>query len=148
METFIKIPGYPPDHAQQAYRNGYFLEAIQTLHGYLERKVQELLLMQRVAKSELDESWPKAWDVSVEFTLNNAAKALFVIKAISEEELNKISKFNRVRNNLVHKLFFDPHDEKWQGVKREEYDKLFEIALELCEEIDSKSAEINFNNNP
>jgi hypothetical protein len=143
LERFIKISGYPPDHARKAYDNGYFLEAIQTLHGFLERKLQEFLLMQRVPKNGVYESWSKAWDVSVELSLNNAGKALFVIKAISEDELNKISKFNRVRNNIIHKLFYDHHDEKWLGLKKEEYDELFETGMALCDEIDSKSSELN-----
>lgn len=143
MERYIKIPGYPPDHAKKAYDNGYFLEAIQTLHGYLERKLQELLLMQRVPKDGVDESWAKAWDTSSELSLNNVAKALFVIKAISEDELMQISKFNKIRNNVVHRIFYDPHDEKWLGVKKEEFDDLFKTGMILCDEIDGKSAEFN-----
>lgn len=127
---------------------GYYLEAIQTLHGWLECKLRELFLMQRVKNNAPWESWAKAWDVSNEFTLNNAIKALFLVSAISEEEYSGILKFNRLRNNLVHKLFHNPYDEKWKGVKKEEFDHLFKIGVDLCYEVENKAGEINMQNNP
>lgn len=144
MSSYIRIEGWPLDHAQKAYENGYFLEAIQTLHGWLECKLRELFLLQR----KPEKSWAKAWDVSNEFSLNNAAKALFLIGELSEEELSKISRFNRIRNNLVHKLFYDPYDEKWQGVPKAEFEELYEVGHNLCHKIEIKSAETLERTNP
>ena len=35
---YIRIRDWPPDHAYEAYKRGYFVEAIQVLHGYIENQ--------------------------------------------------------------------------------------------------------------
>tara|TARA_R110001592_G_C12588955_1_gene694382 strand:- start:65 stop:370 length:306 start_codon:yes stop_codon:yes gene_type:complete len=92
-------------------------------------------------------SWEKAWDVSNEFTLNNAAKVLFLLGAISEAEQRDISAFNRVRNNAVHKMFYDPYDEHWKGVSKKEITEAFQKGLRLAAEIEFKSGEVNAKSN-
>src|SRR5690606_38780264 len=86
MSEFVRIREWPPDYAEKVFADGYYLEALQTLHGWIERKLTELLLLQRVRLGASNETWNKAWDTSIEFSLINAAKALFVIGALSEKE--------------------------------------------------------------
>lgn len=86
--------------------------------------------------------WVRAWDMTNEFSLNQAAKVLFILGAITDKELAQISDFNRVRNNIVHKLFWDPHDEQWKGVPKVEYTKVFRVGLRLCEAIENKSGDV------
>ncbi|MBI3187047.1 MAG: hypothetical protein HYZ31_04125 [Gammaproteobacteria bacterium] len=148
MSEFIKINGFPPEYAKKAFDDGYYLEALQTLHGWIECKLRELLLLQRTLLGASFDSWSKAWDISNEFSLNNASKALLVLGAITEEEQKDISTFNRVRNNLVHKMFYDPYNEHWQGVDKQELVNAFEKGLHLADFIDSKSCAINEKNNP
>lgn len=142
MPRYVKVPDWPPDHARKAYREKYFFEAMQTLHSWLECKLRELLLLQRTLAGADHSGWARSWDISNEFTLNNAAKALFILGAITEAELARIVDFNRVRNNIVHKLFWDPYNESWKGVLKEEYDRAFKAGLKLCEEIEFKSGEV------
>jgi len=142
MSDFIRINGLPVEHAEKAYSEGYYLEALQTLHGWLECKLRELLLMQRTKTDNHHEAWASAWDASNEFSLNNAAKVLLVIGVITENEHNRIKKFNRLRNNLVHKMFYDPYNENWKGVPYEEIEEAFKSGVLLSEEIEFKSGEV------
>ncbi len=149
MEDYIKIKGWPPaDHARKAYENGYYIEALQTLHGWIECKLRELLLMQRTLLDADHDTWALSWDISNEFSLNNAAKALFILGAVSEDEYKRILQFNRVRNNLVHKLFYDPYDESWRGVRKDEFEKAYQAGLTLCEEVEFKSNQVLEKKNP
>lgn len=136
---YLKIKGHPIEHAKTAHDNGYYFEAIHTLHSWMECKLRELLLMQRKDKPYKD--WPKSWDLTQEFSLIQSAKALFVIDEISNYELSQIVHFNKVRNNMVHKLFYEPYYSEWKGVEFESYEKAYGDGLLLCDEIESKSAE-------
>ena len=142
MPRYVKIPDWPPDHARQAYRDKYYLEALQTLHAWLECKLRELLLLQSTVVGADHDSWARSWDLSNEFPLIQAAKALSILGAISQDELARIIDFNRVRNNIVHKLFYDPYNEEWKGVLKVDYDRAFKAGLKLCEQIEFKSGEV------
>jgi hypothetical protein len=37
----------PIEHAKKAYSEGYFLEAIQVVHGFLELQMRELIYLQK-----------------------------------------------------------------------------------------------------
>lgn len=148
MAEFVRVREWPPDYAEKVFAEGYYIEALQTLHGWIERKLRELLLMQRVRFGTSHDNWAKAWDASNEFSLNAAAKALFVLGALSEKEIQDISLFNRARNNLVHKLFHDPYDESWNGVDKADIEKALKIGVALAYEIENKSGEINAEGNP
>ena len=135
MADYIRINTWPPDHATTAYEGGHYIEALQVLHGWLESRLQQILLLQR-AKLNLphqEGSFGRAWEVSYELSLNNIAKALFVGGLISEDLLNMLVRFNRVRNAVIHKMFLEPHDKQYLGVPRKEYDDAFQLGLELCE---------------
>lgn len=143
MSEFIRIMKWPADHAQEAYDAGYYIEALQTLHGWMEVKLRELLQLQRVGKpnEEKGAGWERAWNMTNELSLNNIAKALFIAGALPEDVLNQILGFNRVRNNLIHKLFYDPHEGQYPGIPKAEYDAAFRSGVELGYLIESMSAE-------
>ena len=143
MSEFICIKKWPADHAQEAYDAGYYIEALQTLHGWIEVKLRELLQLQRVGtpSADRDAEHGRAWDMTNELSLNQIAKALFIIGALPEESLNEVLSFNRVRNNLVHKLFHDPYEKKYLGIPRTEYDKAFGDGINLGQVIENMSAE-------
>lgn len=133
MTDFIKIKKWPAEHAQDAYDAGYYIEAIQTLHGWIEIKLREFLLLQRIeSKTETqDLNFGKAWDMTNELSLNQIAKSLFVSGALPEGTLNEILSFNRVRNNITHKLFHDPYENEYLGIPKAEYDKAFHDGVNL-----------------
>ena len=143
MTGYIRIRKWPADHAQEAYDAGYYIEALQTLHGWLELKLRELLQLQRtgIQRQGNDNDWGRAWNMTHELSLNNIAKALYIAGALPEDLLNRILHFNRVRNNLIHKLFYDPHQEQFLGIPKEEFDAAFRAGVELGYLIENMSAE-------
>ena len=143
MSEFIRIKKWPADHAQDAYAAGYYIEALQTLHGWMEVKLRELLQLQRVGtpSANKESEWGRAWNTTNELSLSEIAKALFIIGAIPEDTLNKILAFNRVRNNLIHKLFHDPYEKEYLGIPRDEYDKAFRDGVDLGYLIENMSTE-------
>ena len=143
MSEYIKIRKWPADHAQEAYDAGYYVEALQTLHGWMEVKLRELLHLQRAGPnvSGKDKDWVRSWNMSNDLSLTNIAKALFIVGALPEDTLNRILNFNRVRNNLIHKLYFDPYDEPYPGIPKEEYDTAFRDGIDLGYIIENMSAE-------
>jgi hypothetical protein len=76
-----------------------------------------------------------------DLSLNQIAKALFIIGALPEDTLNKVLNFNRVRNNLVHKLFHESYEKEYSGIPRAEYDKAFQDGVNLGYVIENMSAE-------
>ncbi len=143
MSEYIKIRKWPADHAQEAYDAGYYIEALQTLHGWMEVKLRELLHMQRAKPDACgkDKDWARSWNMSNDLSLNNIAKALFVVGPLPEDTLNRILSFNRVRNNLIHKLYLDPYEEPFLGIPKEEYDVAFRDGIDLGYIIENMSAE-------
>jgi hypothetical protein len=94
MADYIRTRTWPTDHAKAAYESGHFIEALQVLHGWMESRLQQILLLQRAKlQSQDDGTFGRAWDVSFELSLNNIAKALFVAGLISEDLLNKLVRF-------------------------------------------------------
>jgi len=75
VTDFIKITKWPAEHAQDAYKAGYYIEALQTLHGWIEVKLRGLLLLQRIdsINETRDPNFGKAWDMTNELSLNQIA---------------------------------------------------------------------------
>ena len=143
MSEFIHFEKWPADHAQEAYDAGYYIEALQTLHGWIEVKLRELLQLQRVGtpSENKDTELERVWNMTNELSLNQLAKALFIIGALSEDILNQVLSFNRVRNNITHKLFHDTYEKQYLGIPREEYDKAFHDGITLGYIIENLSVE-------
>lgn len=109
----------------------------------MESRLQQILLLQRAKlQSPDDGTFGRAWDVSFELSLNNIAKALFVAGLISEDLLNKLVRFNRVRNAVIHKMFLEPYNKEYRGVPRNEYDEAFQSGVELCELLETMEDEL------
>ncbi len=102
MPQYIRPKKWPMDHAKEAYKAGYYIEAIQVLHGWIEVKLRELLISLRAETVGHDKHFARIWDMTTEISLLSAAKALFIAGVISEPQYSRIQAFNRVRNNLIH----------------------------------------------
>jgi len=144
MTEYIRITKWPAEHAQDAYEKGFYIEALQTLHGWMEVKLRELLQLQCVGKEshKNENESAKAWKMTHELSLNQISKALYITGDLPESTLNKILSFNRIRNNLTHKLFYDPYEKDYDGILKEEYDAAFEDGINLGYEIENMSADI------
>lgn len=144
MTEYIRFNKWPAEHAREAYEAGYYVEALQVLHGWLEIKLRELLHLQRVgtdAESRRDAEWARVWNMTEELSLIQIAKALFITGVLDASAHDRISSFNRVRNNLIHKLFHDPYEREYLGIPKNEYDLALNEGIELGYLIESMSAE-------
>ena len=140
MPQYIRFKKWPMDHAREANKAGFHIEAMQVLHGWMEVRLRELLLSLRAESVGIDKHWGRIWDMTNEIPLLASARALFVAGVISARQFDRIQKFNRVRNNLIHKFFHDPYEKPYPGILRREYsaalrigDKLGWELLELVE---------------
>jgi len=129
-EEYIKVKDSPTDHAQNAYDAGFYIEALQVLHGFIENKLQEHLILNG-AKASTDFS--ETWDTANEIPLNAANKMLFVIGEYNHDLYTRIRRFNATRNKIIHRIYLDPYDKPYPGVPRSEYDDVFAIGKELAE---------------
>jgi hypothetical protein len=75
-------------------------------------------------------------------SLNNTAKAFFIAGAITENLFDRILSFNRIRNAVVHKLFFEPSKKEYRGVPRQEYDAAYNCGLEVCDLLETIEDEL------
>lgn len=139
-KDYIKIRINVTEHAQNAYANEYYIEAIQVLHGWIENKLQEILIL--VGCVDNDAIADKTWDVANQINLNMSAKALYVIGKITDDEYQKIIKFNTLRNNIIHKIYYEPYEKPYLGVPRKQYDEVFQIGISLAEELQDKTIDI------
>jgi hypothetical protein len=119
------------DHAQDAKAAGFHIEAIQTLHGWVEVKIRELLLSLRAEAVGIDKHWGRIWDMTNQISLYNATNALFIAGVLSERQVARILDFNRIRNNVIHKLFHDPYEKEYRGVPVKEYSAAFRAGNKL-----------------
>jgi len=128
-ETFIRIDYLPYKHAEKAYSDGYFIEAIQVIHGCIERQLRELIFAQGTHRPH--ENFDLAIDFMFEVPFNIAVKILFIQKAISKKLRDRLVDFNKARNGIIHKIYFDNSSGSWQGFPKSQYDRAYKDGLEL-----------------
>ena len=133
---------YPTDHAARAYRDGFFLEAIQVLHGFIEAKLRDFLMVSR--HGNIKGGYQDIWDLTQEMGFNVLARALFVSGRLTKNEYEELQRFNSLRNRVVHKFFWEPYDKDFKGVPRNEYDAAFKAGSRLIEALDFKAGEVLF----
>jgi len=136
-KEFIRIEGWVTEHAQMAYQNKFYIEALQVLHGWIENKLQELLIL--TGGIEFESNISKIWDVANQINLVSSAHTLFILSQITESDYQKIIKFNGVRNHLIHKIYHDPYEKRYEGIPKEQYDEAFKIGIELSDLLQKKT---------
>ena len=136
-KKFIRIEKWVTEHAQEAYNKENYIEAIQVLHGWIENKLQELLIL--TGSIDHNTEMSKIWDIANQINFINSARALFVLSQVSEQEYQKIIKFNSLRNQVIHKFYHDPYEKVYEGVPKKQYDEVFKIGLDLADKLQLKS---------
>lgn len=136
MTEYIKLPNDTTTHVENALRDGYYIEAIQILHAKLEWYLR--LLLMTAGHTETSVRYNETWDLTYDFSLNHACKALFIVGKISKEECSVILTLNRTRNQIIHKLFHDPYDKEWLGVPRNEFDLIVSDTRHILEILDHR----------
>jgi hypothetical protein len=135
-KEYIGSKDWPTDSARKAYRNGYYIEALQILHSWIEHRLQEHLVWCR--HRNIKDIPDEVWVVSSEMSFLNVSKALYVIGKITKTTWNTLKQFNSLRNKLIHKYFWEPLDGGIQEIPKTEYDKLFNLGINLAETIERK----------
>jgi hypothetical protein len=136
-EKFIKWKIDPVKHAYGAYKDEYYIEAIQVLHGWIEAAIRELLMMSR--HGNIRRVFSEMWDIAEETGYNYLSRALLIIGKISQKEYKELQEFNSLRNKIVHKFFYEPYDKEYKGVPLKDYDRLFKRGIKLAKKMESRS---------
>ncbi|MCK9205373.1 MAG: hypothetical protein M0P58_13205 [Bacteroidales bacterium] len=136
-KKFIRIEGWVTEHAQQAYESKNFIEALQVLHGWIENKLQELLIL--TGSIDHDSEMSRIWDIANQINLVTTAHVLFVLSQLTEKEYQMIIKFNGIRNQFIHKIYHDPYEKIYEGFPKEKYDEAFKIGMELSDILQRKT---------
>lgn len=136
---YLRIKDWPIDYAQKAYNKKNYIEAMQVLHGFIETKLQELLILTGMVDFNRDAS--EIWDIANQISYINCVKVLYVLGQISRKEYQDAIQFNKMRNQLVHKIFHDPYDQGFKGIPSEEFAIVFKQGLELGDLLQRKTEE-------
>jgi len=139
---YIKNRGWPPEVAKKAYNDGYYAEAIQTLHGWLESQCREMLKI--VGSVHFQTNLSDTWDITDEISLNNIIKTLFVLGQITKEEYEGLQELNTVRNKIIHQMFKEPYDKEFKGILKEQYDTVFNRSLEYSQLLQEKLEKVQY----
>ena len=141
MQQYISQKREAPEVlAERAYRDGFFIEAIQILHAYLENQAQELLML--VGSVHFNSSLQETWDLAETFSFHDCLNALFILNQITKTEFDEFREVNTLRNKVVHQIFKEPYEKKHLGVSKMEYDKIFHRTLEQIDFFSQKNADI------
>jgi hypothetical protein len=138
-ESYIRIEEWVTEHAQKAYDKKNYIEAIQSLHGWIQNKLQELLILTGCVDYKSDMS--KVWDIANEIDLLKSAQVLFILSQITEKEYQMIRKFNKMRNIVIHKIYLEPYSGQNNGVSKKLFDEAFRIGIKLSDLLQTKTAE-------
>jgi len=138
---YIKFrKGMPDESAQKAYDSGYYIEAIQILHNFLENQSQSLLTLTGCVhfKSDSDE----VGDLTDTIKFINVVKILYILSQITKDEYEWLIKVNSMRNKVIHNIFKEPYNKIYMGIPKNEYDEIFKQTMEQAYLITRKTEEI------
>lgn len=87
-EDVIRIKEWPTDYARKAYKRKHYIEAIQVLHGFIETKLQELLILTGTIDYKKETS--EIWDIANQISLIHCVKILFILEQVTQKEYQSI----------------------------------------------------------
>ena len=137
---YIKKKNPPDLDAQNAYKDGYFVEALQIIHSFVENQCRSFLMLVGSVKfgAELSETW----DLTDTISFHNCIKVLFILNQITKDEYIFHNKLNSLRNNVIHNIYKEPYEKLFLGVPRNEYDSIFNESIENLYFFTNKAEEI------
>jgi hypothetical protein len=140
MTQYISYRDDPRKLAERAYRQGFYVEAIQILHAFLENQAQSLFMLVGCVHFKAEQE--NTWDIADSFSFNHCVKALFVLNQITKDEFSEFSKFNSLRNKIVHQIFKEGYEYAHKGVPKGEYDTIFHRTLDQIDFFTRKNEDI------
>ena len=121
--NYIKPKELPDILAKQAYEDGYYIEAIQTLHVFLENQARSFLML--IGCVHFSAEQKATWDVSDSIKFHDVLKVLFILNQITEKEYKQFKHLNSLRNKVVHQFYKEPYRASYLGVSKKEFDEIF-----------------------
>jgi hypothetical protein len=140
MTQYITYRDDPRKLAEQAYQQGFYVEAIQILHAYLENQAQSLLML--VGCVHFNAEQEDTWGIADSFSFLQCVKALFVLNQITKDQFSEFSEFNSLRNKVVHQIFKEPYEHAHEGVPKDDYDMIFKRTLDQIDFFTRKNEDI------
>ena len=140
MVEFIRRRGVADEAAQCAYSAGYFVEAIQILHSWMENQAQSLLVL--VGAVHFDAKQSDTWDLTDTVGFSTCAKVLFILNQLTKPEYEELTELNQMRNKIIHNLYKEPYEVRYEGVPKSDYDKVFKRTLEQIYLLTNKCEQI------
>ena len=138
---FIKPTEKMPDAlAMNAYKNGYYIEAIQILHIWLENQAQSCICL--IGAVHFNAILKETWDIADSFKFYPCLKILFVMNHITKQEFDSFKELNALRNKIMHDLYKEPYSKLNKGVSKDLYDKVFNKTIEQAYFFTRKAEEI------
>jgi len=137
---YIKIRDWPPDHAYEAYQKGYYVEAMQVLHGWIEAQARGLLML--IGSVHFSTKLADTWDSVDEMAYKDVIKALLAVGQITKQESAELLHINSVRNKMIHQIFKEPYEKIHHGFPKREYDQVFKRAMRWADTMREKNETI------
>ena len=139
-KEYIRIRDWPTDHAREAYEKGYFVEAIQVLHGWIETQARSLLML--VGNVYFSTKQAETWDSVNEIGYKDVVKALLAVGQITKHESSDLLQINSARNKMIHQIYREPYEKVHLGFLKSEYDRIFQQAMQWAERMSEKNENI------
>jgi len=137
---YIRIRDWPPDHAHETYEKGYYVEAIQVLHGWIEAQARGLLML--VGSVHFSTELADTWDSVDEMSYKDVIKALLAVVQLSKQEIVDLLRINSVRNKMIHQIFKEPYEKIHKGFLKSEFDLVFRDAMLWADKMREKNEDI------
>lgn len=119
---YIKLNGLPDKKAKEAYEKGYYIEAIQILHGFLENQCQSLFML--VGFVHFNAKQEETYDLTDTIKLHSIIKNLYILNQISKKEYTWLNDLNTMRNKVTHQICKEPYEKEYLGIQKKEFDKI------------------------
>jgi hypothetical protein len=138
MPRFVRVRKAAITHAKAARKAGYHVEAIHTLHAWIELQLRDLMLISGSNRrgKPADDDFGHAWDVSNEISYTAASSSAYVSGLINKTLYGNLKRFNSVRNSLIHKVFYEPYDKIYEGFPHKDYAVAFKLGVSLIEQVE------------
>jgi predicted choloylglycine hydrolase len=122
----------PLEHAEIAYKDGYYVEGMQILHANLEISLRIFLIMIR---RENNADSHEIEDILSEFNYTRCSKLLFILGLIDKNTYDKLHEFNKWKNFIIDKLLLPIFKENVPQISIDQYHRAFHLGVFLNEEL-------------
>ncbi|PCI31174.1 MAG: hypothetical protein COB60_12555 [Flavobacteriaceae bacterium] len=131
-----KFKDLPPDHAYDAFKNGYYYEATGVLHGFMEMQLRHILLAFSTLNLQNDSK--DIWDTNEKLNYSNLNNVLYILQLITKDQFVILTSLNSLRNDIIHKYFHDPYEKYYFGVSHKKFHSIFKSSYNLSYDFMSK----------